>query len=69
MGERPKKQVCTRRDEDGHAWMELSQFSRLKGSWVGYHPCPEKADTVLQRWQVRGILATILPSRVHDRHH
>lgn len=49
--------------------MELDQLSGLKGIWVGYHPCLQKADiSPLQRWQVRAIFATILPSYTHNRH-
>ena len=63
------QQVWSRQGYDGHSRMELGPFPGLRGKWVGYHPCPQRADTVLQRWQTGGILATVLPCHVHDRHH
>lgn len=60
VGGRPRKQRWARPGEDGHDMPDGAGLGTILYS---------EADTVLQRRQIRGILATILPSYVHDRHH
>lgn len=70
MWGRPRKQRWARPGEDGHdipdgAGPAFENEREL--DWVPF--LPSEAGTILQRRQIGGILTTILPSYVHDRHH